>query len=364
LTVLKQFSENNDIKGKNFKEIEGEQEFIKLLKKDKKINSEFHGNRDFYNLIKGVAIEGYKLNNILDESQIVPIINKFIERNFGGINYSIDIDFDLDFSDIKLEMEEFKSKILNEKLNTIINNKGGRKRRDEDDDEVPVKKKENENNVTSVFLFKKIYNLACTLEKSKDNENIDAKIYQIGNDYLDKYDLNKCIQDNINDKNSRYLLLEIDSNIGPLINQIIRVQNPDMDKRNNIQTIIGSPFADDNNSDYKSEKVSEIQNLASQEEKLTILQNLDPIQPYLYDLYNMNYKIIDEQKFVRICLENFSEQLTPVTDSFKIINLVDKTFVEKVDMAFLNRLEKIMINNFKDLLNKNQKDLTKKLWKK
>ena len=357
LTVVKQYSKNKKVKGKNFKEIEGEQEFIKLLKRDRIIKSEFHGNRDFYNIIKGVAIEGSRLNSISDEKQIVPIINNYIERNFGGINYDIDIDFNLGFDDIKLELEKLKAEILNEKLAMLLNKKKEGKR---DDDEEADMKKENENNsikVTSVFLFKKIYNEACTLEKSKDNEKITGKIYQIGNDDLDKYDLNKCIQDNINDNNSRYLLLEVKSNIVPLINQIIRVQNPE---RKNIETIIGSPFSDDNNSDYKSKKVNEIQNCASQEDKLILLQNLNQIQPYLYDLYNMNYKVIDDQKFVRICLENFSEQLTPVNDSFKIIVLVDSKFVNKVDMAFLNRLEKMQIN-FKDLLDKSKRDLTKKI---
>jgi len=356
LTVVKQYSKDKNLKGKNFKEIEGEQEFIKLLKKDKIIKSEFHGNRDFYNLIKGVAIEGSKLNNISDEKQI-SIINNFIERNFGGINYDINIDFNLEFDDIKLDMEKLKNQILNEKLPKNLNVRG---RRERDDEDAQERQKENEDNiikVTSVFLFKKIYNEACTLEKSKDNENINGKVYQIGNDDLIKYNLNKCIQDNINDNNSRYLLLEIKSNVAPLINQIIRVQNPE---RKNIGTIIGSPFSDDNNSDYKSKKVNEIQNCASQEDKLILLQNLDPIQPYLYDLYNMNYKVIDDQKFVRICLENFSEQLTPVNDTFKIIVLVDKKFVNKVDMAFLNRLEKMQIS-FKDLLDKTQKDLIKKI---
>ena len=51
----------------------------------------------------------------------------------------------------------------------------------------------------------------------------------------------------------------------------------------------------------------------------------------------MNYKIIDDQKFVRICLDNFSDQLTPVNDTFKIIVLVGKEFMNDVDMAFLNR---------------------------
>ena len=355
LTALKIYAKDKDLYGKIFKEIEAEPEYIKILKRDRKIKSEFHGNRDFYNIIKGVAIEGSRLNSISDEKQIVPIINAFIERNFGGISYNIDIDFNLIFDDIKEDMEKLKEKILNEKLSALTeqNIRG----RDEDDDD---NKKEKENNikVTSVYLFKKIYNEACPQEKQKDNENLTGKIYQIGNDDINKYDQNKCINDNINDNNSRYLLLEIKSNIAPLINQIIRAQNPD--RKDKIDTIIGSPFSDDNNSDYKSKKVSEIQNCASQENKLIILQNLDPIQPYLYDLYNMNYKIIDEQKFVRICLENFSEQLTPVNEGFKIIVLVDKKFVNKVDMAFLNRLEKMQIS-FKDLLDKKQKDFIKSI---
>ena len=174
---------------------------------------------------------------------------------------------------------------------------------------------------------------------------------------MDKYDLNKCINDNISDNNSRYLLLEIKSNIAPLINRIIEAQNS---YKKDIDTIIGSPFSDDKNSDYRARKVNEVQNYASQEDKLIIMQNLDPIQPYLYDLYNMNYKIIDEQKFVRICLENFSEQLTPVSDSFKIVVLADKKFVNKIDMAFLNRLEKMQIQ-FKDLLDINQRNLITKI---
>jgi len=73
---------------------------------------------------------------------------------------------------------------------------------------------------------------------------------------LNKYDLNKLIQGNINDNNSCYLLLEIKSKIALLINQIIRVQNPE---RKNIDTIIWSPFPDDKNSVYKAKKVNEIQ---------------------------------------------------------------------------------------------------------
>ena len=166
-------------------------------------------------------------------------------------------------------METLKEKLIEiEKKNKI-------EKEEEDDDDYKKDEEEKDNSfkITSVFLFKKIYNEACQKEKQKYNENFTGKIYQIGNDDLVSYDLNKCINDNINDNNSRHLLLEIKSNIAPLINQIIRAQNPE--RKDKIDTIIGSPFSDDNNSDYKAQKVNEIQNCASQENKLIILQNLD-----------------------------------------------------------------------------------------
>ncbi len=73
--------------------------------------------------------------------------------------------------------------------------------------------------------------------------------------------LSKCIQGNISNNNSRYLLLEIRSNIVSLVNQIIKIQNLGIKKTD---TIIGNPFSNDNNTDYKSKKVNDIQNYASQ----------------------------------------------------------------------------------------------------
>ena len=337
LMALKKFIENHkEFKGKDFKEIEIQPDFKKELKQEKNIKTEFHGNRDFYNIIKGVAIEGSKLNNILIEKDIIPIINSFIERNFGGITYEIDIDFSIQINDKKEEMAKLKE-ILKGKISNKKNNN-----------------KEKDKGVTSVYLFKKIYNEACSDENYKnENENIKGDNYKIKDENVNKYDLNKCIIDNINDNNSRYLLLEIRSNLAPLINRIISTQNPE---RKDIDFINGSPFLDDNNNEYKIKKVGDIQNRASIQNKLIILQNLEPIQPYLYDLYNMNYKIIDEQKYVRICLDNFSEDLTPVSDSFRTIILVEQEFVNSVDMAFLNRLEKMQIS-FNDLLNDEQKNL-------
>ena len=338
LIVLKKFlKKNENFKGKGLNQIETQPEYKNLFNSERKIKNEFHGNRDFYNLIKSIALEGSQLNNISVESDIVPIIEKYIERNFGGISNEIDIDFNNQPDDVKNEINDLKE-ILKEKIS--------------DDEEEKIDK------VSSVFLFKKIYNEACKSENNK-TLNLNGSTYKIKEAHLNDYDLITCINENINDNNSRYLLLEIKSTLAPLINRIIRIQNPD---KKSIELINGSPFSDDNNNEYKIKKVGEIQNDAK-EEKLVLLQNLDPIQPYLYDLYNMNYKIIDEKKYVRICLDNFSEDLTPVNDAFRVIILVDKRFVNSVDMAFLNRLEKMQIN-FKDLLKQEQRNLIKTIMEK
>ena len=107
-------------------------------------------------------------------------------------------------------------------------------------------------------------------------------------------------------------------------------------------------------------KVDEKRNYTSKFDEIIILQNLDIIQPYLDDLYSMNYKIIDDQKYARIYLNNSNEILMPVSDSFRIINLVDKNCIDRLDKSFLNKFEKIEFN-FIDLLDNEQKMLTKSI---
>ena len=83
---------------RSFEEIKCSKQFKDLLKKENKIRKDFHGNRDFINLIKGIAIELARLGDINDNEK-VPIVVQYIERNFGGINYEIDIDLKLTLED-------------------------------------------------------------------------------------------------------------------------------------------------------------------------------------------------------------------------------------------------------------------------
>ena len=344
LIVLKQYNEEKgkksekklDIKKDLFREVKLKDEYKKLLRKEKKIKLDFHSNRDLYNYIRGIANKASNLSSF-DESEIKIIINNAIERNFGGIDYKIDIDLDLILEDIKNDIESLKE-ILREKI--------PEKKKTNRKNEKKVEKKEIIK-VSSVFLFKKIYNMVC--------ENLKEKNYQLDPKEILEYDLNRSIINNIADSDSRYLLLEIKSSLVSLIYQNIKIQNSDKD----IIFIDGSPFPDDDNNEYKFIKVREIQENANTD-KLVIMQNLNQIQPFLYDLYNRNYIVKDEENCVRICLDSFSEQLTPVNDLFRIIILVDRKFINEIDFAFLNRLEKMKIS-FEKLLDDDQKNFAKNI---
>lgn len=61
------------------------------MEKENLIKKDVHGNRDFYNLIRGIANDLAKLMDSNNKEKI-EIIIKHIERNFGGIEYQINID--------------------------------------------------------------------------------------------------------------------------------------------------------------------------------------------------------------------------------------------------------------------------------
>jgi hypothetical protein len=104
IQFLKQNENLNDEK-KSFDEIEILREFKKILKKEKKIKTEFFGNRDFYNIIKSVAFEVSKLKDP-NEDKIKDITENFIERNFGGIKYEFDLSFKF-----KLDVKNIENEI-------------------------------------------------------------------------------------------------------------------------------------------------------------------------------------------------------------------------------------------------------------
>ena len=134
LTAFKVFKEKNseskepiDLTKKDFNEITKIKEYFNCLKDEKKIKENFHGNRDIYNFIKETAIEIGRLSN-KDNKEVIDIIEKYIERNFGGIDYEIDIDLKLQFNDIKVDIEKIK-KILEDFTNVNTRKKDNKKKK-------------------------------------------------------------------------------------------------------------------------------------------------------------------------------------------------------------------------------------------
>jgi hypothetical protein len=203
LIALKQYDESVehlDIKKSLFMEIKTKKEFKNLLRKEKKIKEDFHSNRDLFNYIRGIASRVALLGNV-NEIETKIIIKNCIERNFGGTNYEFNINLDLKLPDIEREIESLKE-ILRDKISGEKQDKKPIRGKKE---KVKIKEGSYELKVSSVYLFKKIYNMVC--------ENLKEKSYQLENKEINEYDLNRCIINNISDSNSRYLLLEISSSL-------------------------------------------------------------------------------------------------------------------------------------------------------
>ena len=304
-----------------FSFIKNTSEFKELFEKDKTININFHGNRDIYNLIRGIAFY-LRSSQEYNNEEIIQIINGYIERNFGGINYTFSLSSDLLLNDMNEQIESIKIILIYYK----------------------VYKKNKIVKINSAFLFKKIYNLNCPYNNLKLNDS-----------YINDYDPKICICDNIKDIYSRFLLIEVNPSFSNLIYHVIKLLNP----LKVIDLYNGSPFIDDKNKEYRFKQINKIQNDV-EKNKLIIIENLNQIHPFLYDLYNMNYNINDNRKYARIINNDFNKQITFVNDGFKIILFVDKFFIHKCNLAFLSRFEKINIY-FGELLNDKLNTISKKI---
>ena len=310
-------------------------ELKKLSKKIHPINIDFHGNIDFFCFIKEIAKEAKNLENYSENNMSI-IVEKYIERNFGGIYYKLDIDFNIIFPELEEKINRLK-KILD----TPKNHKEERK------EKIEEKKIEEINEISSVCLFKKIYNFVC--ESEKDDYFKECKI---DFDNIEKYDFNRCINDYINNDTNRYLLIEINNNsLSQIIYQNIKEQNPN----ELISFYDETPFIEDDE-EYLLKKLSEIQEDAKTG-KIIILHNLNKIHKYLYDLYDFNFLSMDERKYCRIHLGKFEQKFIEVNNSSKIIIIADEPYLNKLDTSFINKFEKINVN----FLNKEQKKLTQKL---
>ena len=248
-----------------------------------KLTENFHGNRDFYNLIKCAMRELIKerenLNDLNKEKILTKIGIMSFTRNFGGLESSLK----------------------------------------------DIKKK-----------FKEVYT----------NYNEDESY---------NYSILECIKDNLNDYNSRFLMLVANSTIIKYLENVLDSQGKDY------IFLTGSQFQQDKKAaekggGYSEDLLNKIQYQMSKDSVL-ILKNLEVIYPSLYELFNQNYIKIGDKYFSKIAFAS-SKSSTEVHKKFRVILLITQQQLEKmkVDPPLLNRFEKQIVS-FKDSLNEKQINL-------
>ena len=261
-------------------------EYKQSIVNDKLIEN-FHGNRDFYHLIKCAMRELKKMKNEIKELNKDKILTKIgimsLTRNFGGLSSSLD---------------NIKSK------------------------------------------FQKLYT----------NYNEDESY---------TYNILECIKDNLNDYNSRFLMLVANSTIIKYLENVLDSQGKDY------VFLTGSQFSSDKKAaekggGYSEDLLNKIQYLMSKDNVL-ILKNLEVIYPSLYELFNQNYTKMGDKYFSKIAFAS-SKSSTEVHRNFRVILLITQEKLDKmkVDPPLLNRFEKQIVS-FKDSLNENQIKLAQKI---
>ena len=168
--------------------------------------------------------------------------------------------------------------------------------------------------------------------------------------------ITKCIKDNINDKYSRYLMVISDTSKSQFL---IKFFLNSINKENTF--LLGSQFEKDLKSEeYTASLLQKIQ-VSMRNGNIIVMNNLEPIYPSLYDLFNQTFIKICERKYARITIGSSTDSLFEVDDNFRCIILVDNKKIIKQDKPFLNRFEK-QIFSFKDLLTEEENNFAEEIY--
>ena len=273
-------------------------EYIQQKKRDDRMDVNFHGLRDFYNIIKSITRELSSIENnennskILEQKDLDSIAMKNIERNFGGLPNSI-YDFKLKYYQLENDKNDLKNNI--------------------------------DNNYDMI---------RCISENLFDKDSR----------YLLLITRNNLDLDLIN-----FLIDEI------------KQSNSEKYKNDKFETkyLIGSTFVNDNKEVYREDILGTIRN-EMKTNNLLILKNLESIYTSLYDLLNQDFMKIDNKYYTRISF-GLWKPLSHINQNFKIIVIINEKNVCYEDPPFLNRFEK-HIFNLENLLNKEEKKLAKEIY--
>ena len=251
-------------------------EFLKE-KHNRDGKEDFHGNRDFYHLVKNASrnIIIKENNQELNDDTLLECGISSIERNFAGIQF--------DDNEKKTSLEIVKN-IFKEKYPNILVSK--------------------------------------------------------------EYNVLKRIKENINDLNSRYLLVISKSSISSfLLSSILSEENKEY------SFYVGSKFEQDLNSEEYSLKVLNKIQTYMENGNILILNNLETVYPSMYDLFNQNFTVLGNKNYARLAVGSSINTFSLVNNNFRCIVNVDLDKIDNEEAPFLNRFEK-HIMSFEYLLSK------------
>ena len=196
---------------------------------------------------------------------------------------------------------------------------------------------ENNNPKASQEFFKKLF------------KQIYPDCIEINSNILDR------IRDNINDLDSRYLLIISKSSISTYLLSLLLNQ-----EKKEINLYIGSKFSEDLNSEEYALKIINAIQLYMGRNNILILKNLDCVYPALYDLFNQNFTIISNKNYARLAVGSNTNTFGYVNKEFRCIINIDIDKINEEEPPFLNRFEKQILSldsifNNEELINESQK---------
>ena len=277
LTIGKSYNINFELNYENIYKKLGSTyyKYKKKLKAEHKVDGkeDFHGNRDFYHLVKIISrnIIKKKKDKLLDDNTLLECIINGIERNFSGLK------FEGDKTSTEIFQESFKE------------------------------------------CFKEIYPL-----------------YKVSKEY----NVLSRIKENINDLESRYLLIISKSYLSTfLLSSILLSEN-----KKEYRIYIGSKLKNDLNSEQYAIKVLNKIQLYMEKGNILILKNLETVYPSMYDLFNQNFTKVGSKNYARLAVGSTTNNFALINNNFKCIINVDNDKIDKEEPPFLNRFEKHILS--------------------
>ena len=150
-----------------------------------------------------------------------------------------------------------------------------------------------------------------------------------------EYKVLQRIKENLNDLNSRYLLVISKFSISSfLLSSILEEEN----KENTFY--IGSKFKFDLNTvEYNLKVLNKIQ-AYMENGNILIMRDLESVYPSMYDLFNQNFIVLSNKNYIRLPIGSSVNNFSFVNDKFRCIVIVDLNQINNEETSFLNRFEK------------------------